>query len=181
MEPDHDRPLLAVIDTRRPDIEVLAIIVHSEAAGRFFPGRIGERAHFLRRNVAVVHGQLRPLPGRHGLSRFEAFFRFSIRDAVVRIDSLADIALDPAACRLDDGNARPGLKSRFPSRRRCRPGLDDSRLRRLWSRSLYGPLCQDQGRIGHQGGQYPASQSAIHDYHLFLLLIFSASSGLHSG
>ena len=108
MEPDHDRPLLAVVDARRPNIEVLAIIVHSEAAGRFFSGRIGERAHFLRRNGAVVHGQLRPLPGRHGLSRFKAFFRFSIRDAVVRIDSLADIALDPAACRLDDGNARPG-------------------------------------------------------------------------
>lgn len=106
MNPHHDRPFVAVVFLRRPNVQVQALF-----AFRHFGAGKEERApahRHLRANVAIGQGQFSALPVRHFLRRHEAGSS-GIRNALVGQDVAVDIALHRAALGLHDGDAVAGL------------------------------------------------------------------------
>ena len=86
MEPHHYRALPAVIDARRPYIQVLAVVVHVVPAGNGAGSLLG-------RNGAVVKGHPHALPGLHLMGLRKPLVRLGIGDAVVGINPIAYISL----------------------------------------------------------------------------------------
>ena len=111
MEPHHDRAVLAVIDRRRPDVDVQAVfILHAVVPGKherfFVVGPAGARA--LRRHVAVLTRTAHAVPRCCFERRHEAIRALPccrVRHALEGKDSVSNVTGHLARAGFDNGHA----------------------------------------------------------------------------